>query len=211
MQTVQARLAWMIRVCHHAVCLSHQGSFAHADGWCVRSLWWWLTAGATAASFSANCSNCHWPGCVAVQWDPDRPHTPMLMKHGDSSLVLPLVLLFGAVFASSESLAPSHTAFLSRFLVCRKLEKSAAVGRGEVCGQVCILAKPVTFMNNSGESVAALAQFYKVRTQQVTAVVQALFPECRTCVGPSGTDHLTCCIPLHESDSATTRQHLLRG
>ncbi|MEW5315357.1 MAG: hypothetical protein WDW38_006794 [Sanguina aurantia] len=33
---------------------------------------------------------------------------------------------------------------------CRKLEKSAAVGRGEVCGQVCILAKPVTFMNNSG-------------------------------------------------------------
>jgi PTH1 family peptidyl-tRNA hydrolase len=44
----------------------------------------------------------------------------------------------------------------------RKLEKSAAVGRGELRGKKIILAKPVTFMNNSGESVAALARFYKV-------------------------------------------------
>lgn len=44
----------------------------------------------------------------------------------------------------------------------RKLEKSAAVGRGELLGKKIILAKPVTFMNNSGESVAALARFYKV-------------------------------------------------
>jgi hypothetical protein len=44
----------------------------------------------------------------------------------------------------------------------RKLEKSAAVGRGELQGRKVILAKPVTFMNNSGESVAALARFYKV-------------------------------------------------
>lgn len=43
-----------------------------------------------------------------------------------------------------------------------KLEKSAAVGRGELHGRKIILAKPVTFMNNSGESVAALARFYKV-------------------------------------------------
>lgn len=44
----------------------------------------------------------------------------------------------------------------------RKLEKSAAVGRGEVAGRKVILAKPVTFMNNSGESVVALAKYYKV-------------------------------------------------
>jgi PTH1 family peptidyl-tRNA hydrolase len=44
----------------------------------------------------------------------------------------------------------------------RKLERSAAVGRGELHGRKVILAKPVTFMNNSGESVAALAKFYKV-------------------------------------------------
>lgn len=170
-----------------------------------------MTAGATAAFRRRQLLQLSLARLCRCAVGSRSIHTPMLMKHGDSSLVLLLVLLFGAVFASSESLTPSHTASLSRFLVCRKLEKSAAVGRGEVCGQVCILAKPVTFMNNSGESVAALAQFYKVRTQQVTAVVQALFPECRTCVGPSGTDHLTCCIPLHESDSATTRQHLLRG
>jgi Peptidyl-tRNA hydrolase len=45
----------------------------------------------------------------------------------------------------------------------RKLEKSAAVGRCTLHGQRLILAKPVTFMNNSGESVAALARFYKAR------------------------------------------------
>ena len=44
----------------------------------------------------------------------------------------------------------------------RKLEKSAAVGKMELQGKQIILAKPVTFMNNSGESVAALAKFYKV-------------------------------------------------
>jgi hypothetical protein len=44
----------------------------------------------------------------------------------------------------------------------RKLEKSAAVGKGELRGVPVILAKPVTFMNNSGDAVAALARFYKV-------------------------------------------------
>eukprot|EP00775_Hariotina_reticulata_P009741 gene9741-9899_t len=52
----------------------------------------------------------------------------------------------------------------------RKLEKSAAVGRGEIRGRKVILAKPVTFMNNSGESVAALARFYKVPPQRVLVV-----------------------------------------
>lgn len=52
----------------------------------------------------------------------------------------------------------------------RKLEKSAAVGRGELHGRKVILAKPMTFMNNSGESVAALARFYKVPKQQVLVV-----------------------------------------
>lgn len=45
---------------------------------------------------------------------------------------------------------------------CRKLEKSAAVGRGLIEGKQVILVKPVTFMNNSGEAVSALARFYKV-------------------------------------------------
>ncbi len=49
----------------------------------------------------------------------------------------------------------------SEGIECRKLEKSAAVGRGEVSGRQVLLAKPMTFMNNSGDSVAALAKFYK--------------------------------------------------
>jgi peptidyl-tRNA hydrolase, PTH1 family len=36
------------------------------------------------------------------------------------------------------------------------------VGRGEIAGSPILLVKPVTFMNNSGESVSALSRFYKV-------------------------------------------------
>ncbi|EFJ49268.1 hypothetical protein VOLCADRAFT_59597 [Volvox carteri f. nagariensis] len=53
---------------------------------------------------------------------------------------------------------------------CRKLEKSAAVGKGEVHGKQVLLVKPVTFMNNSGESVAALAKFYRVPPSRVLVV-----------------------------------------
>jgi len=52
----------------------------------------------------------------------------------------------------------------------RKLEKSAAVGKMELQGKQIILAKPVTFMNNSGESVAALAKFYKIPKQRVLVI-----------------------------------------
>ncbi|GAX82626.1 hypothetical protein CEUSTIGMA_g10052.t1 [Chlamydomonas eustigma] len=53
---------------------------------------------------------------------------------------------------------------------CRKLEKSAAVGRGEIGGRQVLLVKPVTFMNNSGESVSALARFYKVPPSRILVV-----------------------------------------
>lgn len=44
------------------------------------------------------------------------------------------------------------------------LEKKhkALIGKGVVAGQKCILAKPVTFMNLSGESVRELIDYYKV-------------------------------------------------
>lgn len=43
------------------------------------------------------------------------------------------------------------------------LEKKhkAVIGKGVVAGQKCILAKPVTFMNLSGESVRELIDYYK--------------------------------------------------
>ncbi len=44
------------------------------------------------------------------------------------------------------------------------LEKKhkAVIGKGYVAGQKCILAKPQTFMNLSGESVRELVDYYKV-------------------------------------------------
>ena len=46
----------------------------------------------------------------------------------------------------------------------RILEKKhkALIGKGCVAGQKCILAKPCTFMNLSGESVRELIDYYKV-------------------------------------------------
>jgi hypothetical protein len=44
-----------------------------------------------------------------------------------------------------------------------KLEGKAAVGKGRLCGKRVLLAKPLTFMNVSGESVGALVRFYKAR------------------------------------------------
>lgn len=44
-----------------------------------------------------------------------------------------------------------------------KLQFSAAVGRGRLCEKRVLLAKPMTFMNNSGESVGKLARYYKVQ------------------------------------------------
>lgn len=44
------------------------------------------------------------------------------------------------------------------------LEKKhkAVIGKGVITGEKCILAKPQTFMNLSGESVRALLDYYKV-------------------------------------------------
>ena len=47
-----------------------------------------------------------------------------------------------------------------------KLQHNAAVGRGRFCGKRVLLAKPMTFMNNSGESVGKLARYFKVPSRR---------------------------------------------
>ena len=37
-------------------------------------------------------------------------------------------------------------------------------GKGRIGGQECYLLMPTTFMNRSGQAVAALANFYKIKT-----------------------------------------------
>ncbi len=53
------------------------------------------------------------------------------------------------------------------------LEKKhkAVIGKGIVAGQKCVLAKPLTFMNLSGESVRELADYYKVDQTQELIII----------------------------------------
>ena len=40
-------------------------------------------------------------------------------------------------------------------------------GKGRIAGQECFLLLPTTFMNRSGQSVAALANFYKIKANEI--------------------------------------------
>jgi len=42
-----------------------------------------------------------------------------------------------------------------------EMKHKAVIGRGMIAGQKCILAKPLTFMNLSGESIRELVDYYK--------------------------------------------------
>ncbi|SIS43388.1 peptidyl-tRNA hydrolase [Thalassolituus maritimus] len=43
-------------------------------------------------------------------------------------------------------------------------------GKGRIGGQECYLLMPTTFMNRSGQAVAALASFYKIKTSEILVV-----------------------------------------
>jgi PTH1 family peptidyl-tRNA hydrolase len=47
-------------------------------------------------------------------------------------------------------------------ITVKKIEKQALVGQGNIKGQKVLLVKPQTFMNNSGDSLAELVNYYKV-------------------------------------------------
>ena len=52
----------------------------------------------------------------------------------------------------------------------QRVEQRALLGKGVLDGELVILAKPQTFMNNSGQSVAPLARFYKIPLEQILVV-----------------------------------------
>ncbi|MBW6466189.1 MAG: aminoacyl-tRNA hydrolase [Brevefilum sp.] len=52
----------------------------------------------------------------------------------------------------------------------QRVELRALVGKGALDGERLILAKPQTFMNNSGRSVAPLARFYKIPQEQLLVI-----------------------------------------
>lgn len=49
----------------------------------------------------------------------------------------------------------------------RKKENKAVVGKGMIEGQKVLLAMPQTYMNNSGESIRALTEFYKLAQEDI--------------------------------------------
>ena len=52
----------------------------------------------------------------------------------------------------------------------RRVSFQALVGKGSLAGAPAILAKPQTFMNNSGQSVAPLMRFYKIPLDHLLVV-----------------------------------------
>jgi PTH1 family peptidyl-tRNA hydrolase len=52
----------------------------------------------------------------------------------------------------------------------RRVEFRALIGKGEFLDERLILAKPQTFMNNSGQAVGALVRFYKIPLNQLLVV-----------------------------------------
>lgn len=52
----------------------------------------------------------------------------------------------------------------------QRVEMRALVGKGLLGGERVILAKPQTYMNSSGQSVAPLARFYKIPLEQLMVV-----------------------------------------
>lgn len=53
-------------------------------------------------------------------------------------------------------------------------QADAEIARGEIEGTRVILAKPQTYMNNSGRSVGALARFYKLPSNRVVVIYDEL-------------------------------------
>jgi len=49
----------------------------------------------------------------------------------------------------------------------RRMSFRALMGKGTLVGEPVILAKPLTYMNNSGRAVASLMRFYKIPPEQL--------------------------------------------
>jgi PTH1 family peptidyl-tRNA hydrolase len=71
-------------------------------------------------------------------------------------------------FRVLDRLAARHT------LAFSKTEQRAQVTTGMILGQRVLLAKPMTYMNLSGDSIAPLARFYKIPPERILIVCDDL-------------------------------------
>jgi PTH1 family peptidyl-tRNA hydrolase len=86
-----------------------------------------------------------------------------------------------AGFLTVDRLARGHG------LTFARRKGKAKIAEGIIAGQRVILAKPQTYMNLSGESVAKLARFFKIPSQRVLVVYDDLdLPLARLRLRPDG-------------------------
>lgn len=52
----------------------------------------------------------------------------------------------------------------------KKLKFHALVGDAQISGKKCLLMKPQTFMNNSGEAIGEAARFYKIPPENIIII-----------------------------------------
>ncbi len=52
----------------------------------------------------------------------------------------------------------------------KKLKFKSLLGEGRIEGKRCLILKPQTFMNLSGEAVRDAAQFYKIKTENIIVI-----------------------------------------
>ena len=52
----------------------------------------------------------------------------------------------------------------------RRVEFRALIGKGKINAERIILAKPQTYMNNSGQAIATLVRFYKIPMEHLLVI-----------------------------------------
>ncbi|MDP4133940.1 MAG: aminoacyl-tRNA hydrolase [Bacillota bacterium] len=71
----------------------------------------------------------------------------------------------------------------------KKIKHQAITGEGTIAGEKVILAKPQTYMNNSGISVRELMNFYKLTPDKLIVIYdEAALPTGKVRIKPSGSD-----------------------
>ncbi len=60
----------------------------------------------------------------------------------------------------------------------KKIQFKAVTGQAEINGHKCLLVKPQTFMNNSGESVREIVSFYKIPPEKIIVIFDDISLPC---------------------------------
>lgn len=60
----------------------------------------------------------------------------------------------------------------------KKLKYKALIGDTVIAGHRCLLVKPQTYMNNSGEAVREISQFYKIPPEKIIVVFDDISLPC---------------------------------